>query len=161
MRILFLDIDGVLNSSTFFQKMIDEGKHHTNETLDPEAVRILNTIVSKTGCKIVISSSWRLCNTQQEITDTLWRFGLRGFKNDIIGMTPDISLFDRRGEIMAWIHDHPEATSYCALDDIPIKLPFWVEVNPKTGLNDEYFADLVLNCFKRQERYVHGHSIRS
>lgn len=147
-RILFLDIDGVLNSSSFFQRMHEENKPYTDQTLDSKAVKLLELITLKTGCDVVISSSWRLCNSKQEIKDTLWRFGFRG---TILDMTPDISLFDRKAEILAWIKDNPQAKSFCALDDNPIKLPFWVEVNPKLGLNDEYYVDLVINCFERQE----------
>ncbi len=154
MRILFLDIDGVLNSSTFFQKMIDEGKHHSNETLDPDAVRILNLIALKTGCVFIISSTWRLVNSLDWISNHLRKAGFN-HRSSILGMTPDISLFDRRAEILTWIKDNrpgEEKDSFCALDDNDIKLPFWVAVNPKLGLNDDYYADLVLECFKLQER---------
>lgn len=151
-RILFLDIDGVLNSSSFFQKMHEENKPYTDQTLDGNAVKLLESIVQTANCDVVISSSWRLCNSKREIGDILWRYGFRG---TILDMTPDISLFDRKAEILAWIKDHPEATSFCALDDNPIKLPFWIEVDPKLGLYDEYYIDLVLNCFQRQEN-KHG-----
>lgn len=116
--------------------------------VDPKAVWLLELIVQRTGCDVVISSSWRLCNSKKEIADILWHFGFRG---GILDMTPDISLFDRRAEILAWIKNNPVANSFCALDDNPVKLPFWVEVNGKLGLDNEHYIGLVLNCFERQE----------
>jgi hypothetical protein len=151
-RILFLDIDGVLNSTSFFAKMLAENKPHTSESIDPGAIRILNLIKEKTGCVFVISSSWRLCNQLDWITNHL---RLSGFAHraSVLGMTPDISLFDRKAEILEWIRSNrkDKGDSFCALDDNAIHLPYWVEVNPKLGLNDDYYADLVLDCFKRQE----------
>mgnify|MGYP000936458656 FL=1 len=148
-RILFLDIDGVLNSHNFFHEMERKKQQYTNEMLDTVAVEVLNSIQTVTQCNIVISSSWRLCNSQEEIQKTLCHYG---FKGNILDMTPDISLFDRKAEISNWIKNHSEADSFCALDDYPIKLPFWIEVDPKVGLTDEYYVDLVLNCFQQQEK---------
>lgn len=65
MLVLFLDLDGVCNSTRFMVERAKAGtwdsadpKDWTN-MLDPVAVALLNKVVEATGCKIVISSSWR------------------------------------------------------------------------------------------------------
>ena len=52
-KILFLDIDGVLNSKEWF-KQFYEDKHKTYDPLDPNLVKKLNSL----DCEVVISSSW-------------------------------------------------------------------------------------------------------
>lgn len=52
MKVLFLDIDGVLNNLKILTEAGCSG-------IDPQCVRELNRIVAVTGCRIVISSSWR------------------------------------------------------------------------------------------------------
>lgn len=56
MKILFLDIDGVLNSEEFFKKRA-KGLHPT--AIDNYMALLVYRIVEATGCKIVLSSSWR------------------------------------------------------------------------------------------------------
>lgn len=82
-KVLFLDIDGVLNSTQYQLK----NHHRDNGTflyhskpansIDPEAVTRLNKIVQNTNCKIVISSTWRLLYGLSEIRGYLKE---RGFE---------------------------------------------------------------------------------
>jgi len=65
MKVLFLDIDGVLNCAECFKRehdaWVEKGKpkdEHWN-MLDPVHIARLNRIVAETGAKIVVSSSWR------------------------------------------------------------------------------------------------------
>jgi len=53
-RIIFLDIDGVLNSRRWFvANRFDEGKQSTLGELDPEAVARVQTLVDRTGASVV------------------------------------------------------------------------------------------------------------
>ena len=54
-KVLFLDIDGVLNSAYFFKN-----RQNKESDLDINAVKILENIVEKTNCAVVLSSSWRM-----------------------------------------------------------------------------------------------------
>lgn len=70
-KIVFLDIDGVLNSEEFYEGLpykkydsyLDAG--YTEEqaygmvNLDSVPIAKLNYLISQTGVKIVVSSSWR------------------------------------------------------------------------------------------------------
>jgi len=52
MQVLFLDIDGVLNTAKYIQE-------HGAKDVDPHKAVILNDIVKRTGVKVVLSSTWR------------------------------------------------------------------------------------------------------
>ncbi|WP_022757978.1 HAD domain-containing protein [Butyrivibrio fibrisolvens] len=56
-NIIFLDVDGVLNSKFWdndHQREISEGKY-----VDLSAVKLLGTLVNRTGAKIILHSGWR------------------------------------------------------------------------------------------------------
>ena len=140
MKILFLDIDGVINTvgaECGFRECygVTEEKIFTTkvnsrvllaQTFDPAALWYLRDIVEKTGCKIVISSTWRHGETLESMKG--W-FNCPVIKEAIIDKTPSFSslshpeLKDRRGyvqrgeEIKWWVDQHPEITAYAVLDD--------------------------------------------
>ena len=62
MKIIFLDIDGVLNTSETFMKRIKnyEKTHKWTAEIDLDRVSRLKYIINMTGAKVVLSSSWRL-----------------------------------------------------------------------------------------------------
>ena len=63
-RYLFLDIDGVLNTTSYSNYLIDHNEDEVDEDgaiFDPEAVANLAFIIEKVpDVKIIISSTWRL-----------------------------------------------------------------------------------------------------
>ena len=61
-KYLFLDFDGVLNTGSYSKQMKREGIDPFDEygaLFDPEAIANLKYIVNQTGCKIVLSTTWR------------------------------------------------------------------------------------------------------
>lgn len=146
MKILFLDLDGVLNSSAYFQSLAervaqglgDESslQQYASAMLDPEAIWELNRIVQATSAVVVISSSWRHGHPLTHISRML-RF--RGFEGHIIGATPELphgvhtpafqKFLDenpghidgtrncRGNEIQAWLDVVPAVTKFVILDD--------------------------------------------
>lgn len=59
---LFLDFDGVLNTTSYAKLLRKEGIDHYDEfgaMFDPKTISNLKYIVDHTGCKIVLSSTWR------------------------------------------------------------------------------------------------------
>jgi len=80
MNIVFLDIDGVLNSvaSTIaFHHLRGPSKTIYSETdrLDPVAIGLLKFLVDATDAKIVVSSTWRLNYSLQEFIDIFASYG--------------------------------------------------------------------------------------
>lgn len=66
MNIIFLDIDGVLNSGPWMNIETAEAQawwrrfgNHQISLLDPKNVAVIAKLVHETGAKVVISSSWR------------------------------------------------------------------------------------------------------
>ena len=113
-RVLFLDVDGVLNSSQYL-------KDRPRRTwpfghIDPATVQLLNKVVRETGCKIVISSSWRVILTYRSIRGLLARRGFE-FASHIADQTPRGGFESRGMEIQAWLDEHPEVSDFVIVDD--------------------------------------------
>lgn len=117
-KIIFLDIDGVLNSADYF----DQTKHCDGYSeINPEQVKLLKEIIDRTGAEIVLSSTWRdLAKRKDEpdhpmyiyLTDTLHEYGL-----EIIEHTPYIDM-NRPKEIKAWIDAQPDKDiRFVSIDD--------------------------------------------
>lgn len=117
MRVIFLDIDGVLNDV-----------HSRTRSpsgfigIDDDKVRVLRQIVKQTGAKIVLTSTWkRGWNAIPELRETegvylsnkLWRRGLR-----ILDKTDDAGDPSLRGAgIQRWLQSHGNVSSWLVLDD--------------------------------------------
>jgi len=105
MKVIFLDIDGVMNGQNFYERT----KKFKYWMFDPNAVKFLNKLVKKTGAKIVISSSWRKGKKKSYFKKI---FKKNKIKAEVIGMT-DVLHFKNwnrsvfRGcEIQKWLDDH-------------------------------------------------------
>lgn len=120
MKILFLDIDGVMNSHA---SALNSGGDLTK--FAPEAVSTLNAVLQETGACVVISSSWRCSRTMEEMCILLEE---QGVVCSVVGMTPDLSGYDSatkiytappRGlEIAMWLHETEESIEgICIVDD--------------------------------------------
>ncbi len=143
MRIIFLDIDGVLlNRKTIgkIRKEVElpiEGEsigfiRLSLSQLDPECIANLNRVTDATDAKIVISSSWRYNFREKAqfpfLVDYLKECGVTG---EIIGRTPIYSeyrdevlqgsrlvgVYARGREIQMWLDANPKAESFVIVDD--------------------------------------------
>jgi hypothetical protein len=117
-RIVFCDIDGVLNSHRYLAKKMPNGPSiDDDETwermLDDVAVRRLTRLVMVTGAHLVISSSWRQVHALSQIRRWLHA---RGFLGVVLDVTPTLSDSSRGQECLAWLADH-HAESFVCLDD--------------------------------------------
>lgn len=164
MKVLFLDIDGVLNSENWFAYRIycvknnmvnilmnfvdtdDRNIKHKLTMLDDRAIANLNRIVEETGCKVVLSSSWRSSIESENIfTQNLLK--LKGFKYEFYDVTPRLWFSDfsiRRGEeIKFWLDKESEKhgiESFVILDDdsdmLPEQMNNFIHVDGQVGLTD-------------------------
>lgn len=128
MKVIFLDFDGVLNSSASF--MVEAKKRrrlketdleaynnfHVNEQLCHVCTSNFQYILDKTeDVKIVISSSWRNHFSMEELKAKLDSYFIDSSR--IIGKTPTHFRRYRGHEIAEWLEDHPEVTDYVIIDD--------------------------------------------
>lgn len=113
MKVLFLDIDGVLNSwrsSIAFGGMPFNIIGKDRAMFDEVAIGMIAAICERAGAQIVLSSSWR----QEDYWDQIGRcLGL-----PIVDRTPWMFGGSRGDEIASWLGAHPEVTRYAILDDM-------------------------------------------
>ena len=130
MKVIFLDIDGVLNSHrsavAFGGMPFDVVAHRAR--FDEIAVRLVGGIAEAAGAQIVLSSSWR--------NDVNWTQIGPALGLSISDRTP--SLLGPRGrEIAAWLGAHPEVTAYAIVDDdgdmLPEQTPYFVRTHMQDG----------------------------
>ncbi len=150
MRILFLDIDGVLVP-------IVPGWDKTKIRL--ELALNLIRVIQETGCQVVISSDWRfdmgaLGSAIEEALGDQAHILL----DNIIARTPDVTTqwngedeyepqyeADRVGEIMKWLSDRKDVDHWVVVDDLslPMLKEHLVVTDERLGLNSEKTDELV------------------
>src|ERR1700749_3813508 len=122
-RIIFLDVDGVLNS----EETVDYYGHYggwfgENDEIDEvkvawgqQLVDNLKYIVEQTNAEIVVSSTWRVHFSLQKFSDM---FKIYGWENvPLIGKTESLAA-SRGVEINQWLNaNEGEIESYVILDD--------------------------------------------
>lgn len=152
MKVLFLDIDGVLNSGNYI-KRLDGQFDDPQYQIDPEAVVRLNAITNLTDCKIVVSSTWRLAflnrmaGPLRSLQGCLQMYGITG---DIIGMTPNkpnCTRNQRGKEIQSWLDDHiGQVDKFVIIDDdsdMGRLLPHLIKTIFNDGIQDIHVRRIV------------------
>eukprot|EP01084_Bolivina_argentea_P101686 182269_1 len=147
-KILFLDIDGVLNTLPQSTESSTNPKHFLPEI----RLKRLKNIIDCTNCKIVLSSSWRLREFSKK---TLWeKFGSVGIdvKSTYIGDTPIIKKH-RTFQIEQYIIDSKKKISaWCAVDDMDldstvqtaeIMKQHFVKTNLSHGLTESKMNEII------------------
>lgn len=96
MRVIFLDVDGVLNTSDLIRQF---GSDHIDDVL----VTLLARIVKETNAQIVLSSTWRIRERDKVlVAKALARHGLEIFDSTPVIQRPG-EFVERHEEIRAWI----------------------------------------------------------
>ncbi len=147
MKVIFLDIDGVLNHENHYKWLMETDEPtplqqvYPYSEFNPESCKILNRIIDETGAKIVLSSSWRLDGINR-INSLFKHFGLPRLYDITPSLCERFGSLCRGKEIDKWLNEHPEVTKYVILDDDTDmeehQLPFFIKTDPyKDGLNNE------------------------
>jgi len=135
-KIIFLDIDGVLNTRDWHSRMTkDTPMDEFGWVFDPVAVANLAHIIDETGADIVISSSWKFYGVPK-LRD-MWK--KRKLPGNILDITPNtvsdeillnanLDEFQlgvcRGNEIKEWLARHESTISnYVIIDDFDDMLP--------------------------------------
>lgn len=151
-KLLFLDIDGVLNRHDFCPIAKSGSLHKTK-------VALLNYVLEETGAYIVVSSAWRYLvhNKEMSLTGFDWLLRSHGVMHGRLrGITRQDTLpegfekfdlhkphtwpiSDERGQQIAdYLSDDPYIARYAVVDDLDLGIskcnhPF-VQTNQKRGL---------------------------
>jgi hypothetical protein len=134
-KVIFLDIDGVLN-------VYCQGRDEYGCTFHKHFEDNLKWIIEETEAKIVISSSWRLSGIVA--MREMWEF--RGLAGEIIDITPNLTYGEglltstpRGEEIKAWL-DLNLVRRYCIIDDdsdmLTEQTPFFVQTSGNENHSD-------------------------
>src|SRR5437588_4123211 len=122
MKVIFLDIDGVLNCTN------TPNSRKFPYIVDPKLLKRFKRLLRRTRAKVVLSSTWRY--------DPAGLFSAKHWGIPFIDVIPDMPSKPRSVEIRAWLKKHPEVTRFVViddeddeLDDLPLFQP-----SPKTGL---------------------------
>lgn len=156
MKIIFLDIDGVLCTGRSHLAMCNPGD--PMRALDPVGVRLIDRACTEAGAKIVVASTWGHV-MGRPIQDLLVTNGFtwKNFFKDSAapGDRPSfitspvmrgLSGGGNRGEEIAdWLEAHPEVTRYAIIDDMPVneeQRPYHIKTNPANGFSTEDYHSL-------------------
>ena len=152
-RIVFLDIDGVLNSNFWnenHQREISDGT-----LIDDTKVKLLCKLIEDTDAQIILHSGWKywfdseLKPLRREAENL--RALLEKERLTIAGVTPDHATDEikkskkfslvKEGEILAWLGQHKDVDSWVVLDDLDLHSAeiemHQVKTDPCTGLTIE------------------------
>lgn len=114
-RVVFLDVDGVLNSHAFSKRMWEQEavRVFRENMLDRNAILCLKQIVSRTDADIVVSSTWRLDFAHfTALQEQLAKEGL-----SVHDVTPRLPGEIRGKEIQMWLDYNPSYKEFVILDD--------------------------------------------
>jgi hypothetical protein len=136
MKVIFLDIDGVLNC----EKTRNPRKFPY--IVDKKLLARLKSLLVRTGAKVVLTSTWRL-DPVGLIAAKYWGIPF----NDV---SPDMPKSPRCSEVLTWLSQHPKATRYVVIDDEDDELDELPLFQPssKTGLTGQIVRGV--------EKYLNG-----
>ena len=114
-NIIFLDVDGVLNSMAYFETSEDVPE------IDMSAVERLAKIYHDCDCQIVLSSTWRdLRGSERKEPHQMYKYlenCLAEYDMKIMDVTP-VTLHNRPAEIAEWLEKNEDKVkNYISLDD--------------------------------------------
>lgn len=155
MRILFLDIDGVMVTSATIDK---RNNKWDVPMFDIKSVAVLNFILQETGAEIILTSDWRTHHTLQEIREIFaHNFVIRA----PIGFTPSSKTYlgtnlegGRADEIKLWLNTHAWNfdIKWVVIDDLNMG-PFFPDnfvhcPNQHEGIKQKGVKEKILNILQ-------------
>lgn len=127
-KLIFLDVDGVLNNNATFKKAMkleaksgpwglpiwpDTEEAYHKAQIEDRFVALVNELAERTGAKVVISSTWRLLFYEQLLK---W-LPEKGLKAPIIGRTPKVNARDF--ELEPWKTERGLEIEFWCRENIP------------------------------------------
>lgn len=127
MKVVFLDVDGVLNTSKTFERVYYSFKNTGKKELEIDSFRLeyLREIIDETDSKLVLSSTWRRffekvdnkvvprSEKGKQFYDVLSNYNIEIY--DILSFDNDIN---REGLIIDWLSKN-EVETFIIIDDEP------------------------------------------
>ena len=136
MKVIFLDIDGVLNCDK------TPNPRKFPYVVDKKLLLRFNGLLKRTRAKVVLFSSWRC--------DPVGLLAARHYDVPFIDVCPDRPKSPRGKEMLKWLADHPGVSRFAIIDDEDDGLDDFPLFQPscKTGITPQ--------IVKGVERYLNG-----
>jgi hypothetical protein len=138
MKVIFLDIDGVLASMDYLKVTSFLKIPHPDEFgygFDPRCVLNLEKIILQTDAVIVISSYWKSMGINR--LNYMWK--VRNLPGKIIGITQEDPSGKRGLEIEKWLNENKNINSYVILDDdhdmLSEQVNNFIKINAEFGIS--------------------------
>ncbi|MBA9087292.1 phosphotransacetylase [Fontibacillus solani] len=138
MKIIFLDIDGVIVTSRHFI----QSKQYFGLEFDPVCAYFLKDILKRTDAQIVVSSSWREGRTLKQIQSIFESNGI----NEVIGITPVLEEENREQEIQEFINSVGNVECFVIIDDeeeMNQLKTHLISTDFRTGITEEIVEEVV------------------
>lgn len=150
MKLLALDVDGVLNNVPHIKSLNDDDATFTTKGWDPSCVERIRRVLKETGAKILYSSTWRMDEDWYEVLSSVFDPEL------IVDKTPERISSDREDDILTWLERNRVSlgvTHIAVVDDWAIRhngpsrlKDCFVQVIAgweKSGVEDHHAQDLI------------------
>ena len=111
MKVIFLDVDGVLNSNDYVEYALKNNVRGILGEINPQTIKMLKYALDITGAQIVVSSSWRNVRKFECLKDLFLKYGI-----NLEEKTPLIG-HERGLEIKQYLKEHANIEQYLILDD--------------------------------------------
>lgn len=148
MRVIFLDIDGVLNCRR------TPNPRKLPYIVDPNPLRRFKQLVDDTKATVVLTSTWRY--------DPAGLFAARHWGIPFSDVIPDMPEQPRRDEILAWLKEHPETERFAVIDDEDDeldRLPLF-QPSARTGLTVEIAEGVAAFLLGKTDRDMRCNRVR-
>lgn len=161
MKAIFLDVDGVLNSDDYMNKIKDKKVIGIENDIDKELVKKIVDVANKTNSTIVLSSSWRYNTSSFRSLQQLFMTF-----NAYLDQTPTCG--NKRGiEIKKYLRKHPFIKDYVILDDEVFDsfddelMKHFIKIGTSNGINglgeglqDKDIEEIILRLGKNIEKDI-------
>lgn len=169
--LLFLDIDGVLNSSDWFVRLVEKKPHPKKPKLirkdfktdrffpiyrmfrlDPQAIKCASDLITSIeGAKWVVSSTWRH-GSDDEFSDLVLYLKKCGLKGEIIGRTQSRPPASRGSQIQNYLDEHQLTEKQILIIDDDSDM---LHLTPR-HIKTDYLFGLTQADVKRALRLIQG-----
>ena len=168
MKIIFLDIDGVLNTEETFVKRKEKYKKTGIYDLEIDEYRIkyLKNIIDKTKAKIVLSSSWRyFFKKENDLIIPKHNDGIElckifeKYNIEIYDITKKNGYLTREEQIKDWISEN-NVDSFIVIDDETLDIENQIKTNFYINNNEgliglcESHVDLAINLLNKNDKVL-------
>lgn len=139
MKIIFLDIDGVMNSTNEMLELLKQNPENRSDVSlpSPTKCKLLRQLVEETGAEIVLSSSWRLSlNAIQKVIDIFKPYDLRldGFTCEHVTKSTfrGTKYYDIKPSHSHKCYDYKEPNNEgIMIEDRGAEIAYWLTTHPQ------------------------------